>query len=180
MSERRGDELLNQRVPASSALPAPEPPPGPGPAAGPADRAVAAGLRRAAAVSARPYRARSDDGTVAVTVDGRPRVRSVRIGGPAVRSGPGPLAARVAATVNRALAVAMLQGPQAGLTLLATLDQDRRIAAHQRLRGMRRHVLEMAGRRPQAGHEFETAARLCTSRPEKACLRERAEAARPR
>jgi DNA-binding protein YbaB len=127
MSERRGDELLNQRVPASSALPAPDAPPGPGPAAGPADRSVAAGLRRAAAVSARPYRARSDDGTVAVTVDGRPRVRSVRIGGPAIRSGPGPLAARVAVTVNRALQAARRDGHEA--LLASGLGLEARVRA---------------------------------------------------
>jgi RNA polymerase sigma factor (sigma-70 family) len=80
------------------------------------------------------------------------------------------------ATVNRALAVAMVQGPQAGLALLATLDQDRRIAAHHRLHAMRGHLLEMAGQREEASQEFETAARLCSSRPEKAYLRERAEA----
>jgi RNA polymerase sigma factor (sigma-70 family) len=84
------------------------------------------------------------------------------------------------ATVNRALAVAMVQGPQAGLTLLATLDQDRRIASHHRLHAMRGHLLEMAGQRQEASQEFDTAARLCSSRPEKASLRERAEAARPR
>jgi RNA polymerase sigma factor (sigma-70 family) len=84
------------------------------------------------------------------------------------------------ATVNRALAVAMVQGPQAGLALLATLDQDRRIASHHRLHAMRGHLLEMAGRRQEASHEFETAARLCSSRPEKAYLRERANATRTR
>jgi len=126
MSQRRGDELLNQRVPANrpatSSLPAPEAPPSPGSAPDPADRSVPAGLRRAAAVSARQYQARSDDGTVAVTVDGRPRVRSVRIGGQAVRSGPGPLATRVAVTVNRALQAARRDGHEALLAAASGLE----------------------------------------------------------
>jgi RNA polymerase sigma factor (sigma-70 family) len=83
------------------------------------------------------------------------------------------------ATVNRALAVAMVQGPPAGLALLATLDQDRRVASHHRLHAMRGHLLEMAGQRQEASGEFGIAARLCSSRPEKAYLWERAEATRP-
>jgi RNA polymerase sigma factor (sigma-70 family) len=81
------------------------------------------------------------------------------------------------ATISRALALAMVQDPQAGLALLATLDQDQRVASHYRLHAMRGHLLEMAGQREQASQAFETAMRLCTSRPEKAYLQERAEAA---
>ena len=82
------------------------------------------------------------------------------------------------ATINRALALAMVQGPQAGLAVLATLDQDRRVASHHRLHAMRGHLHQMAGQRQEASDAFETAARLCSSRPEKIYLRERAEAAR--
>jgi RNA polymerase sigma factor (sigma-70 family) len=81
------------------------------------------------------------------------------------------------ATISRALALAMVQDPQAGLALLATLDQDQRVASHYRLHAMRGHLLEMAGQREQASQAFETAMRLCISRPEKAYLQERAEAA---
>ncbi len=146
MSERRGrlDELLNQRVPANPGWPAPQraagslpapdslPSPAPGPLPSPADRfeQVAAGMRRAAAdlesaaaaASARQYKARSDDGTVAVILDGRPRVRSLRIGGQAVRSGPGQLAARVAVTVNRALQAARRDGNEALLAAGSGLE----------------------------------------------------------
>jgi predicted RNA polymerase sigma factor len=84
------------------------------------------------------------------------------------------------ATISRALALAMVQGPEAGLALLATLEQDRRVASHHRLHAMRGHLLEMAGQQEQASQAFETAMRLCTSRPEKAYLQQRAEATRRR
>ena len=126
MSQRRGDEFVNQRVPASrpatSALPDSGAPPGP-------VEQVAAGMRRAAAVSARQYQARSDDGTVAVTLDGRPRVRSVRIAGPAIRLGPAQLAARVTATVNRALQAARRDGHEALLAAGSSLESWVRAAA---------------------------------------------------
>jgi predicted RNA polymerase sigma factor len=88
------------------------------------------------------------------------------------RIAPNPMA-----TLNRALALAMVQGPKAGLALLATLDADRRLASHHRLHAMRGHLLEMSRRNEEARHEFETAARLCSSRPEKTYLQGRAQAA---
>ena len=48
-------------------------------------------------------------------------------------------------TLNRAVAVAMAQGPQAGLDLLAVLDADGRLAGHHRLAAVRAHLLEQAG-----------------------------------
>ena len=47
-------------------------------------------------------------------------------------------------TLNHAVAVAMVRGPQAGLELLGTLDDDR-IARHHRLEAVRAHLLELAG-----------------------------------
>jgi RNA polymerase sigma factor (sigma-70 family) len=88
------------------------------------------------------------------------------------RIAPNPMA-----TLNRALALAMVQGPQAGLALLATLDDDRRVASHHRLYAMRGHLLELAGRPEEARQAFEFAVRLCSSRPEQAYLQERAKAA---
>lgn len=119
MSERRGDERprVPAGQPATSSLPAPS-----GPSAAPGFGEVAARMRRAAAVSARQYQARSDDGTVTVTLDGRPRVRSVRIGGQAIRSGPGQLSARVAVTVNRALQAARRDGHEALLAAGSGLE----------------------------------------------------------
>lgn len=125
MSERRGNE--RPRVPASqpatSLLPAPSGlPPAPGPGE------VAARMRRVAAVSARQYHARSDDGTVAVILDGRPRVRTVRIGRQAIRSGPAQLSARIAVTVNRALQAARWDGHDALLAAGAGLESRVRAA----------------------------------------------------
>lgn len=85
------------------------------------------------------------------------------------RIAPNPMA-----TLNRALALAMVQGPQAGIRLLATLDDDKRVASHHRLFAMRGHLLELAGEPVAAAEAFETAARRCTSIPERAYLQERA------
>ncbi|MBO4139145.1 sigma-70 family RNA polymerase sigma factor, partial [Micromonospora tulbaghiae] len=48
-------------------------------------------------------------------------------------------------TLNQAVAVAMVDGPRAGLALLATLDADGRTAGHHRLAAVRAHLLDMAG-----------------------------------
>jgi predicted RNA polymerase sigma factor len=82
------------------------------------------------------------------------------------------------ATVNRALAVAMVHGPDAGLDLLASLDGDARVARHHRLFAMRGHLLEMAGALAAARAAFEEAARRTASAPEKRYLMRRAHACR--
>jgi RNA polymerase sigma factor (sigma-70 family) len=91
------------------------------------------------------------------------------------RLAPNPMA-----TLNRALALAMVEGPQAGLDLLATLDDDKRVASHHRLFAMRGQLLEMAGDPTAAGEAFESAVRRCTSLPERTYLQERVWAARRR
>lgn len=48
-------------------------------------------------------------------------------------------------TLNRAVAVAMVLGPRAGLERLKPLDADERLATHYRLDAVRAHLLEMAG-----------------------------------
>jgi predicted RNA polymerase sigma factor len=53
-------------------------------------------------------------------------------------------------TLNHAVAVAMVQGPQAVLELLRTLDEDDRISNHHRLDAVRAHLLELAGDRAAA------------------------------
>jgi DNA-binding protein YbaB len=106
----------------------PQPAPGLVPSAADRFEQVAASMRRAAAVSARQYQARSDDRTVAVTLDGRPRARSVHISGQAIRSGPGQLGARVAATVNRALQTARRDGHEALLAAASGLESCARAA----------------------------------------------------
>jgi RNA polymerase sigma factor (sigma-70 family) len=77
-------------------------------------------------------------------------------------------------TLNRAVAVAMVHGPQAGLDLLETLDDDDRVAAHHRLEVVRGHLLEMAGDHAAAIDSYRTAARRTTSLPERRYLEGRA------
>jgi predicted RNA polymerase sigma factor len=79
-------------------------------------------------------------------------------------------------TLNRAVAVAMAHGPQAGLDLLTALD-DESIAEHHRLHAVRAHLLEMAGDREAARNGYLAAARRTTSLPEQRYLEARA--ARP-
>jgi len=84
------------------------------------------------------------------------------------RMSPNPMV-----TLNRAVAVAMVQGPQAGLDLLRTLDDDC-IAEHHRLHAVRAHLLEMAGDRAAARSSYQAAARRTTSLPEQRYLQARA------
>jgi RNA polymerase sigma factor (sigma-70 family) len=87
------------------------------------------------------------------------------------RVAPNPMA-----TLNRALAVAMVHGPVAGLDLLAPLAEDDRLAGHHRLHAMRGHLLEMAGSWEEARAAFTEAARRTLSQPEQRYLRARADA----
>jgi RNA polymerase sigma factor (sigma-70 family) len=59
-------------------------------------------------------------------------------------------------TLNRAVAVAMADGPDAGLALLDGLDDQ--LGDHHRLHAVRGHLLERAGRRPEAITELRAAA----------------------
>ena len=77
-------------------------------------------------------------------------------------------------TLNQAIAVAMVDGPQAGLDLLATLDADERMAGHHRLAAVRAHLLEMAGDHAAALSSYRIAARRTTSLPERRYLETRA------
>ena len=84
---------------------------------------------------------------------------------------PGPMV-----TLNRAVAVAMVQGPQAGLALLAQLDEDPRVAQHHRLSAVRAHLLEMAGDTEAARAAYRQAAQRTMSEPERRYLEQRAAA----
>ncbi len=77
-------------------------------------------------------------------------------------------------TLNHAVAVAMVRGPEAGLGMLATLDGDERMAGHHRLAAVRAHLLEMAGDREAARASYVRAARGTTSLPEQRYLDARA------
>jgi predicted RNA polymerase sigma factor len=77
-------------------------------------------------------------------------------------------------TLNRAVAVAMVRGPRAGLDLLETLDAGELLAGHHRLDAVRAHLLEMAGDHAAARSCYRTAARRTTSLPERRYLQARA------
>ncbi|HEV8687578.1 MAG TPA: sigma-70 family RNA polymerase sigma factor [Gaiellaceae bacterium] len=77
-------------------------------------------------------------------------------------------------TLNHAVAVAMVRGPQAGLDLLETLDADDRMAEHHRLAAVRAHLLEMTGDHEAARAGYRLAARRTTSLPERRYLEARA------
>jgi RNA polymerase sigma factor (sigma-70 family) len=73
-------------------------------------------------------------------------------------------------TLNHAVAVAMVRGPQAGLDMLETLDTDERLAGHHRLYAVRAHLQEMAGDHAAARNSYRLAARRTTSIPEQRYL----------
>jgi RNA polymerase sigma factor (sigma-70 family) len=87
------------------------------------------------------------------------------------RLAPGPMV-----SLNRAVAVAMVAGPAAGLDLLRELESDRRLAEHHRLHAARAHLLEMSGDAPGAVASYRAAARRTTSLPERRYLTRRAAA----
>jgi predicted RNA polymerase sigma factor len=78
------------------------------------------------------------------------------------------------ATINRAVAIAMVHGAPAGLKLLATLDGESRVWGHHLLYAVWGHLLEMAGQAQDAVDEFRHAARITASLPEKRYLQARA------
>ena len=82
---------------------------------------------------------------------------------------PGPVV-----TLNRAVALAMVDGPRAGLALLSTLDSDERMAHTHRLLAVRAHLLELAGDTVAARELYQRAARMTASLPEQRYLALRA------
>ena len=69
--------------------------------------------------------------------------------------------------LNHAIALAMVQGPEAGLQRLKTLDTDPRLAGHHRLDAVRAHLLEMSGDREGAITHYLKAAARTASVPER-------------
>jgi RNA polymerase sigma factor (sigma-70 family) len=78
-------------------------------------------------------------------------------------------------TLNRAVAVAMVDGPRAALAGLDALGRDRRFAEHHRLASVRAHLHEMAGDTHAALTGYEEAARRTASIPERRFLQAQAE-----
>lgn len=81
------------------------------------------------------------------------------------RASPSPMV-----TLNQAVAVAMVDGPGAGLDLLDTVANDERMAGHHRLAAVRAHLLERAGDHAAALEAYRDAARRTTSLPEQRYL----------
>jgi RNA polymerase sigma factor (sigma-70 family) len=82
---------------------------------------------------------------------------------------PGPVV-----TLNRAVAVAMHRGPDAGLRLVEPLFADPALRRYHRLHAVRAHLLELRGDVEQARAAYANAASLTTSLPEQRYLNERA------
>ncbi|TCO62718.1 RNA polymerase sigma factor [Actinocrispum wychmicini] len=80
-------------------------------------------------------------------------------------------------SLNHAVAVAMADGPRAGLDLLGPLEKA--LAKDHRLHSVRAHLLEMAGDTEAARASYEHAARLTMSLPQQRYLKARATACAP-
>ena len=82
---------------------------------------------------------------------------------------PGPVV-----TLSRAVALAHVHGPRAGLALLGTLDADERMAHSHRLEAVRAHLLEQVGDTTAARDSYLQAAKMTASLPEQRYLELRA------
>ncbi|GGT44727.1 RNA polymerase subunit sigma-24 [Streptomyces kurssanovii] len=75
--------------------------------------------------------------------------------------------------LNRAAAVAMRDGPEAGLTLLDDLADDERLRSHHPYPAARADLLQRLGRLPEAAAAYRQALDLAGTEPERAHLRRR-------
>jgi len=71
------------------------------------------------------------------------------------------------AQLSRAIALAMVNGPAAGLAALDDLARDSRLATHHRLQASRAHLLERAGHHAQAIDAYRCAAQRTTNASER-------------
>jgi RNA polymerase sigma factor (sigma-70 family) len=69
--------------------------------------------------------------------------------------------------LNRAVATAMVEGPEAGLRLINALAQDERLKGHYRVDAVRAHLYERAGQRDLALVHYRRAAEGTVSLPER-------------
>jgi predicted RNA polymerase sigma factor len=84
------------------------------------------------------------------------------------RLAPGPMV-----TLNRIVALAMLDGPEAGLERLGVVESEAGSRGHRRIIAVRAHLLEMAGD-PGAADAYRDAARRTLNLPERRYLEARA------
>lgn len=81
--------------------------------------------------------------------------------------------------LNRAAAVAMRDGPEAGLALLDSLAGEERLCAHHPYPAARADLLQRLGRLPEAAAAYREALALAGTEPERAHLRHRLKAVEP-
>jgi RNA polymerase sigma factor (sigma-70 family) len=82
---------------------------------------------------------------------------------------PGPMV-----TLNRIVAVAMVEGPRLALDALAAAERDPALAGNHRVDAVRAHLLDMAGDADGARRNYQLAARRTLSIPEQRYLESRA------
>ena len=81
--------------------------------------------------------------------------------------------------LNRAVAVGMAFGPEAGLALIEEIKDEQALANNHLLPSVRGDLLEKAGRQSEAAAEFKRAARLTENERERELLLKRAEQTAP-
>jgi RNA polymerase sigma-70 factor (ECF subfamily) len=91
-----------------------------------------------------------------------------------LRLTPSPVVA-----LNRAAAVAMRDGPEAGLALLDDLAREERLRGHHPYPAARADLLQRLGRLPEAAAAYREALALAGTEPERAHLRRRLDAVEP-
>ena len=69
--------------------------------------------------------------------------------------------------LNRAVATAMVQGPEAGLRLVDTISGDERLKGHYRVDAVRAHLYERMGQADRAIEHYRRAAETTASLPER-------------
>ncbi|SFE41774.1 hypothetical protein SAMN04487819_11345 [Actinopolyspora alba] len=84
------------------------------------------------------------------------------------RIAPNPVA-----TLNHAIAVAMTDGPEAGLAMVSELEGDERMARHHRLTAVRAHLLELVGDTAAVRENYLLASSRAPGPPEQRFLRRR-------
>ncbi len=84
------------------------------------------------------------------------------------------LAPQPVVEINRAVAHAMVFGPEAGLEILEALADEPSLASYHLLPAVRGELLERAGRTLEAAEAFQRAASLATQRRDKEALEARA------
>jgi predicted RNA polymerase sigma factor len=85
------------------------------------------------------------------------------------RIAPGPMV-----TLNRIVALAMVEGPQVGLEQLTAAEADPALVGHHRVDAVRAHLLDIAGDHEAARANYRLAARRTLSIPEQRYLESRA------